>query len=244
MESVFITGANKSIGFETARQLLQKGYHVYLGSRALENGLKAVERLNAEGLYEVEAVQIDISDQESVRAARAEIGKKTDVLDVLINNAGINGGLQTATGTDVNVYKEVFDVNLFGVVRVTQAFLDLLRESSHPRIVNVSSSVASLTLQNDPTWKYYSHKAAVYDSSKAALNMYTVDLAYELRNTSFKVNAVDPGFVATDFNHHRGTGTVEEGGMRVARIAMIDAEGPTGKFISEEYSPETGEIPW
>ncbi len=241
MESVFITGANKSIGFETARQLLHKGYHVYLGSRALENGLKAVERLNAEGLNEVEAVQIDVSDQESVRAARVEIGKKTDVLDVLINNAGINGGMQTATGT---VYKEVFDVNLFGVVRVTQAFMDLLRKSSHPRIANVSSSVGSLTLQNDPTWKYYSHKTAVYDSSKAALNMYTVDLAYELRDTSFKVNAVDPGFVATDFNHHRGTGAVEEGGVRVARIAMIDADGPTGKFISEEYSPETGEIPW
>ena len=92
MESVFIPGANKSIGFETARQLLQKGYHVYLGSRALEN-VKAVERLNDEGLHEVEAVQIDVSNQESVRAARAEIGKKTDVLDVLINNAGINGGM-------------------------------------------------------------------------------------------------------------------------------------------------------
>jgi NAD(P)-dependent dehydrogenase (short-subunit alcohol dehydrogenase family) len=244
MESVFITGANKSIGFETARQLLQKGYHVYLGSRALENGLKAVEKLKAEGLHEVEAVQIDVSDQESVRAARAEIGKKTDVLDVLINSAGINGGMQTATGTDVNVYKEVFDVNLFGVVRVTQAFLDLLRKSTHPRIVNVSSSVGSLTLQNDPTWKYYSHKGIAYDQSKAALNMYTIDLAYELRDTAFKVNAVDPGFVATDFNHHRGTGTVEEGAGRVAKIAMIGADGPTGKFISEEYSPETGEIPW
>ncbi len=241
MESVFITGANKSIGFATARQLLQKGYHVYLGSRTLENGLKAVERLNAEGLNEVEAVQIDVSDQESVRAARAEIGKKTDVFDVLINNAGINGGMQTA---DVNVYKEVFDVNLFGVVRVTQAFMDLLRASSHPRIVNVSSAVGSLTLQNDPTWKYYGHKAAVYDSSKAALNMYTVDLAYELRDTLFQVNAVDPGFVATDFNHHRGTGAVEEGAARVARIAMMDVDSSTGKFISEEYNPETGEIPW
>ena len=244
MESVFITGANKSIGFETARQLLQKGYHVYLGSRALENGLQAVERLNAEGLHEVETVQIDVSDQESVRAARVEIGKKTNVLDVLINSAGINGGLQTATGTNVNVYKEVFDVNLFGVVRVTQAFIDLLRKSSHPRIVNVSSSVGSLTLQNDPTWKYYSHKGFAYDQSKAALNMYTVELAYELRDTSFKVNAVAPGFVATDFNHHRGTGAVEEGGGRVARIAMMDADGPTRKFISEEYNSETGEIPW
>ncbi len=241
MESVFITGANKSIGFQTARQLLHKGYHVYLGSRTLENGLKAVEGLNAEGLNEVEAVQIDVRDRESVRAARAEIGKKIDVLDVLINNAGINGGMQTATDT---VYQEVFDVNLFGVVRVTRAFMDLLQASSHPRIINVSSAVGSLTLQNDPTWKYYGHKLAAYDSSKAALNMYTVDLAYELRNTSFKVNAVDPGFVATDFNYHRGTGAVEEGGMRVARIAMMDANSPTGTFMSEEYNPETGKIPW
>ena len=245
MKKALITGANKSIGFETARQLLQKGYYIYLGSRSLENGLEAVEKLKAEGLSAVEAIKIDVSDDESVKEARAEIGKKTDSLDVLINNAGISGGMpQTATGVSIEQFKKVFDTNVFGVVRVTQAFLDLLKNSPAPRIVMVSSSQGSLALADDPTNKYYNHKGAVYQPSKAALNMYTIALAYELRDTPIKVNAVDPGFVATDFNNHRGTGTVEEAGNRVAKYAVIDADGPTGKFFSEETNPETGEIPW
>ena len=245
MKKVLITGANKSIGFETARQLLQKGYYIYLGSRNLENGLEAVEKLKAEGLNEVEALEIDVSDDESVKSARAEIGKKTDSLDVLINNAGISGGMpQTATGASIEQFKKVFDTNVFGVVRVTQAFMDLLKKSPAPRIVMVSSSQGSLALADDPTNKYYNHKGAVYQPSKAALNMYTIALAYELRDTPIKVNAVDPGFVATDFNNHRGTGTVEEAGNRVAKYAVIDDDGPTGKFFSEETNLETGEIPW
>ncbi len=245
MKKALITGANKSIGFETARQLLQKGYYVYLGSRNLNNGLEAVQNLKAEGLNEVEVVQIDVSDDESVKAARALIGKKTESLDVLINNAGISGGMpQSATGASIDAFKEVFDTNVFGVVRVTQAFMDLLRKSPQPRIVMVSSSMGSLTLHSDSNWKYYDVKAAVYTSSKSALNMYTVHLAYELRDTPFKVNAVDPGYVATDFNNHSGTGTVEEAGARVSKYAVIDSDGPTGKFFSEETNPETGETPW
>lgn len=245
MKKALITGANKSIGLETARQLLQKGYYIYLGSRKLENGLEAVEKLKAEGLNQVEAIQIDVSNQESVKAARAEIGKKTEVLDVLVNNAGISGGLpQTATDTDIAVFKQVFDTNLFGVVLVTQAFMDLLQKSPQPRIVNVTSGLASLTLHNDPTWKYYNVKAAVYNTSKAALNMYTIALAYELRDTKFKVNVVDPGYTATDFNHHSGPGTVEDASARLVKSAMIDADGPTGKFFSDDNNPETGESPW
>lgn len=245
MKKVLITGANKSIGFETARQLLQKGYYVYLGSRTLANGLEAVAELKAEGFNEVEAVQIDVSNQESVDAARTEIGKKTGVLDVLINNAGISGGLpQTATGTDIVIFKTVFETNLFGVVRVTRAFIDLLQSAPQPRIVNVSSSMASLTLNSDPAWPFYHHKGAAYLPSKTALNMYTVNLAYELRNTPAKVNAIDPGFIATDFNNHRGTGSVEEAGARLVKYATIGDDGPTGKFFSEEYNPATGEIPW
>jgi NAD(P)-dependent dehydrogenase (short-subunit alcohol dehydrogenase family) len=245
MKKAFITGANKSIGFETTRHLLQNGYHVYLGSRDVKSGREAAEKLKAEGLNEVEVIQIDVSDQQSVDAARAEIGKKTDVLDALINNAGINGGMpQSALGATIDQFRKVFETNLYGVVRVTQAFFGLLEKSSQPRIVMVSSLGASMTLHNDPNWKYYSHKAALYPSSKAALNMYTIDLAYELRDTPFKVNAVDPGFTKTDFNNHRGTGSVEEAGARIARYALIGEDGPTGKFISEEQNPETGEIPW
>ncbi|MGO3164216.1 MAG: SDR family oxidoreductase [Sphingobacteriaceae bacterium] len=245
MKKVLITGANKSIGFETARQLLQKGFYIYLGSRSMEKGFAAMEKLKAEGLNNVEAVQIDVTDTASVQAARAEIGSKTGLLDVLINNAGINGGLpQTAISATIDQFQTVFDTNLYGVVRVTQAFIDLLKKSPQPRIVNVSSSQGSLTLASDPTDAYYHHKGAVYQSSKTALNMYTIALAYELRDTLFKVNMVDPGFVATDFNNHRGSGTVEEAGTRIAKYALIGEDGPTGRYFSEEFNPETGEIPW
>ncbi len=253
MKKAFITGANKSIGFETARQLLQQGFYVYLGSRSLENGQKAIEQLQLEGLTNGEVVQIDVTDENSVKNARTEIGKKTDVLDVLINNSGISGGKfdengnylpQTATNTSIDVFKEVYEINVYGVIRVTQAFLDLLKKSDEPRIVMVSSSQGSITLHSDPTYKYYNHKGAVYLSSKAALNMYTVNLAYELRDTHFKINAVSPGFTKTDFNNNLGTGTVEDAGKRVVKYALIGNDGVTGKFFCEETNPETGEIPW
>jgi len=245
MKTVLITGANKGIGLETARQLAQQGYRVYLGSRDLAKGQHAAAQLRAEGLPAVEAIQLDVSDADSVRAARAEIGRQTEVLDALVNNAAITGGMpQAATGASVATFEEVFSTNVFGVVRVTQAFLDLLQQSPQPRIVNVGSSGASLTLNSDPTWKYYHHKGAVYPASKAALHMYTIVLAYELRDTPFRVNAVDPGFTATDLNHHRGTGTVAEAGTRIAKYVLVGDDGPTGQFISEEHTPVTGEIPW
>jgi len=245
MKKVLITGANKSIGYETARQLLQKKFYVYLGSRTLQNGEEAVQKLKAEGLTAVEAVQIDVSDDESVKAARATIGQKTDVLDVLINNAGITGGMpQSALEATIDQFTKAFNTNVFGVVRVTQAFIDLLKKSPEPRIVNVSSSQGSLTLASDPASKYYNHKGAVYQPTKSALNMYSIVLAYELRNTQIKVNMVDPGFIKTDFNNHRGTGTVEEAAARISKYALIDNNCPTGKFFSEEYNPATGEIPW
>jgi NAD(P)-dependent dehydrogenase (short-subunit alcohol dehydrogenase family) len=245
MKKALITGGNRSIGFETVRQLLQKGFYVYVGSRDLAKGIEAVDMLKAEGLRNVKAVHIDMTDEASILAARVEIGNETEVLDVLINNAGINGGLpQTATGTHISVFREVFETNVFGLVLVTQTFMDLLKKSEQPRIVNVSSGGSSLTLNSDPSWKYYHHKGAVYPSSKAALNMYTIVLAYEFRDTPFKVNAVDPGFTSTDFNQHRGTGSVEDAATRLVKYAIIGADGPTGKFISEEHNPETGDIPW
>lgn len=246
MKSALITGANKGIGFETAKQLLQKEFYVYIGSRTLENGIQAVEKLKAEGLTNVEAIQIDVTDDNSVKNARTEIGNKTGSLDVLINNAGITGGSPyTALEASSSQFFEAFDTNVFGVARVTQAFIDLLKKSAEPRIVNVSTSVGSLTLQSDPNWFGYNFaKYAVYGSSKAALNMFTVHLAYELRETSFKVNAICPGYTKTDFTGYNG-GEVEVAAQRIVKYALLDKDGVTGKFISEETnSLEAGEIPW
>lgn len=246
MKSAFITGANKGIGFETAKQLLQKGVQVYIGSRNLENGLQAVKKLKVEGLSNVEAIQIEVTDDDSVKKARTELGRKTDVLDILINNAGINGGAPPYTALESNSdqFMAAFDTNVFGVARVTKAFFDLLRKSPEPRIVNVSSSVGSLCLQSDPDWPGYDFaKYAVYGSSKAALNMYTIHLAYELRDTAFKINAVCPGYTSTDFTTHNG-GEVETAGNRIIKYALIGQSGATGKFFSEETNPETGIIPW
>jgi NAD(P)-dependent dehydrogenase (short-subunit alcohol dehydrogenase family) len=246
MKKALITGANKGIGFETAKQLLQKGFYVYIGSRDLKNGVNAVEKLRSEGLPHAEAVQLDVTDEKSVKMAREEIEKKTNVLDVLINNAGINGGQPpyNALGATSEQFMAAFDTNVFGVARVTKAFIDLLHKSNEPRIVNVSTSVGSLSLQSDPNWPAYDYaKYAVYGASKAALNMYTVHLAYELRDTLFKVNAVCPGYTSTDFTFNNG-GPVDTAASRIAKYALIDQNGPTGKFFSEETNPETGEIPW
>jgi NAD(P)-dependent dehydrogenase (short-subunit alcohol dehydrogenase family) len=245
MKSALVTGANKSIGFEVARQLAQKGIYVYLGCRNLENGLEAVHKLKAEGLNNVEVIGLDITNDESVKNARVEIGKKTKVLDILINNAGIYGGYpQEALNATIDQFKAAYDANVYGVVRVSQAFIDLLKKSDEPRIVNVSSSQGSITLHSDPSYKYYDYKGAVYLSSKSAMNMYTVVLAYELKDGNFKINAVCPGYTKTDFNGHRGPGNVADAGKRILKYALIDRDGPTGKFFSEENNPETGEIPW
>jgi NAD(P)-dependent dehydrogenase (short-subunit alcohol dehydrogenase family) len=244
-KTALVTGANKSIGFEVTRQLAQKGIYVYLGSRHMENGIEAVKKLNAEGINNVEAIQLDVTNDHSVQVAREVIGKKAKSLDILINNAGIFGGYpQSAFDASIEQFKAAYDANVYGVVRVVQAFIDLLRKSPEPRIVNVSSSQGSITLHSDPAYKYYDYKGAVYLSTKAALNMYTVVLAYELKNTNFKVNAVCPGYTKTDFNGHRGPGTVEVAGKRIVKYALIGQDGPSGKFFSEENNPETGEIPW
>jgi NAD(P)-dependent dehydrogenase (short-subunit alcohol dehydrogenase family) len=245
MKAALITGANKGIGFETAKQLLQEGFYVYLGSRDLQKGIEAADKLKAEGLTHVEAIQLEVTDENSVKIAREEIGRKTEVLDVLINNAGVNGGMPyTALEASTDQFMEAFNTNVFGVARVTQSFMGLLQKSPEPRIVNVSTSVGSLSLQSNPAWPAYDYaKYAVYASSKAAMNMYTVHLAYELRDTAFKINAVCPGYTKTDFTGQNG-GEVEEAGKRIVKYALIDQSGPTGKFFSEESNPETGEIPW
>jgi NAD(P)-dependent dehydrogenase (short-subunit alcohol dehydrogenase family) len=244
MKLAVVTGANKGIGFEIVKQLAQKGFFVYLGCRNMEYGLSAVKKLNTEGLSNIEAIQLDVTSQASVDAARAAIGAKTGVLDVLVNNAGISGVLeQSALGTPADQYQVVYETNVFGVVRVTQAFIDLLKASAEPRIVNVSTSMASLSAAADIFGNNYPKRYVVYQSSKSALNMYTINLAFELRDTAFKVNAVCPGWTQTDFTGNQGTSTPEQAGQRIVKYALIDQDGPTGKFFSEEYFPETV-CPW
>lgn len=245
MKTALITGANKSIGFETARQLAAQGYFIFLGSRDLKNGEQAVAQLKAEGFDQLSLVQIDVADAASVKAAREKVGQQVTSLDLLINNAGISGGFpQAPSTTDVVTIREVFDTNFFGAINVTQVFLDLLNKSATPRIVNVTSGLGSLTLHSDPSWKYYEIKGGAYGPSKTALNAYTVALAYELRDTAFKVNAVDPGHTGTDFNNHRGPGSVEDAAKIIVKYALIDADGPTGKFFSNDIDGEGDESPW
>lgn len=244
MKTVLITGANKSIGLETARQLLQKGYYVYLGCRDLLKGKEAVTALHAEGLTAVEPLEIDVNDAASVKSARALLGQKTEVLDVLINNAGISGTMQGAIETDLSVFRQVFETNFFGVIEVTQAFIDLMKAAPEPRIVNVTSGLGSLNLHQDSSWKYYGLKVASYFPSKAALNAFTIALSNDLLDTPFKVNAVDPGYTATDFNHHSGPGTVPDAAARVVKAAVLGADGPTGTFFSDDNAPETGISAW
>jgi NAD(P)-dependent dehydrogenase (short-subunit alcohol dehydrogenase family) len=245
MKSALVTGANKGIGLEVARLLAQHGFYVYVGSRSLANGVAAVAKLHAAGLVHVEAIELDVTNPDSIRAARTVIGEKTPVLDVLVNNAGISGGSpQSALDASLAQFKAVFETNVFGAAGVTQAFIDLLKKSAEPRIVNVSTAMASLTLYADLNNSNFAARYPVYQSSKAALNMYTINLAYELRDTPFKVNAVCPGYTKTDFTGHQGTSTVEEAGQRIVKYALIGPDGPTGKYFSEEYFPEPTNCPW
>lgn len=235
MKTALITGANRSIGLETAKQLSKKDVYVYLGTRDLEKGIEIEKDLKENGYENIKAIEIDVSNLETIIAARNTIEAEQGRLDILINNAGISGGFpQSAITTDVAVFKEVYEINLFGVVQVTQIFMDLLKKSTQPRISNITSGLGSLTLHNDPSWKYYDIKAAIYNSSKAALNMYTISLNYELRDTNFKVNSIDPGFTATDFNHHTGTGSVESAASFIIKHTLTDDHALSGQFFSNE----------
>lgn len=245
MKTALITGANKGIGLETAKQLSEKGILVYLGSRDLEKGNAVVNELASRGFQNLKAIELDVTKPQTILSARNLIEKEQGRLDILINNAGISGIVpQNAAETAIDAFQDVFEVNFYGVIRTTQAFLSLLHQSHEPRIVNVSTSVGSLSLQSNPLWPAYEYgKYAVYASSKAAMNMYTVHLAYELRDTPIKINAVCPGYTKTDFTNYNG-GEVETAGKRIVTYALIDQNGPTGKFFCEESNPETIEIPW
>lgn len=238
MKTVLITGANKGIGFETAKQMAKLGYFVYLGSRDKLKGLDAINKLKSSGISNVELIEIDVTNISSIKKAKQELEKHIDVLDVLINNAGIAGVMpQTVSEGKIENLRNVFETNFFGAVQTTQQLIDLLKKSDNPIIVNVSSELGSLTIHNtrlNPNFEIF----GAYSCSKTALNAFTVMLANEFINTNFKVNSVSPGYTATDLNQNRGTQTVEQGAKFIVKYATLDIDGPTGGFFKE------AELPW
>jgi NAD(P)-dependent dehydrogenase (short-subunit alcohol dehydrogenase family) len=234
-----VTGANKGIGFGIAREFGKAGMIVLLGARDKVLGEAAAAKLQAEK-FEARFVQLDLVRPETIAAAATIIEAQFRHLDILVNNAGI---LEPADGppsaADLNSVRRVMETNFLGTLAVTQAMLPLLRKANAARIVNLSSGLGSLEKNADPNWDFASFKLIGYNSSKAALNMLTVQLAYELRDTGIKVNSVSPGFVDTDMNGHRGTLTVEEGAAGPVRLALLPPDGPTGGFFDN-----TGHYPW
>ncbi|WP_079075170.1 SDR family oxidoreductase [Streptomyces atriruber] len=234
-----ITGANKGIGLETARQLGERGAVVLVGARDEVRGKQASAVLADRGITAV-PLRIDVRDAAAVAEAAAFVEQRYGRLDILVNNAGIAGGFagapsQAAAGD----LREVYETNVFGVVTVTNAMLPLLRRSAAGRIVNMSSHLGSLALNADPASPMAHVNMLAYQSSKTALNALTVAYAKELRGTAIKVNAAHPGVVATDINGHRGQRTPAEGAVIAVRLALLDAAGPSGASLSED-----GPVPW
>jgi NAD(P)-dependent dehydrogenase (short-subunit alcohol dehydrogenase family) len=240
--SVLITGGNKGLGFEAARRLGERGWTIFLGSRDQGRGRAAVDKLAALGV-KVIMVALDVTSDRSVTDAVQLVQEHTDRLDVLINNAGTPGrGTAPADATAEEIHA-VYDTNVYGPIRVTHAFLPLLRAADHPRVVMVSSGGGSFTVVTDPAQPFSKIHELAYSSSKTALNMITVRYAQALPEIKF--NIATPGeianrkFAATDMNNHMGELTVTEGTDSIVKLAMIDADGPTGTFIDR-----LGPAPW
>jgi NAD(P)-dependent dehydrogenase (short-subunit alcohol dehydrogenase family) len=246
-----ITGANKGIGLQIAKDLATHGFTVLLGSRDLENGRRAAESVGPSA----HAVQLDVTDQRSIEGAADRIRSEFGRLDVLVNNAGISHSGEIGVGAadetlesivqasrltvvPLDELRAVFETNVFGVVAVTQAMLPLLREASAARIVNVASSGGSLTLNSDPA-NHHRSMFGSYSSSKAALNAVTVAFAASLEAEGIKMNSACPGFTGTALNNFRGTRSVEEAAREPVRLALIGSDGPTGTFSNED-----GPLPW
>jgi len=235
-----VTGATRGIGLETVRQLAQAGVTTLLAGRDAGRAKEAADKLKAEGLP-VEPITLEVTSADSIRKAVAEVTSTYGKLDILVNNAGIlvdDMGKAPSEQT-LQAWRETFDTNLFAVVEVTQAFLPLLKAAPAARIVNVSSQLGSITLHVDPNSPIYNFKLPAYDASKSAINSWTVHLAYELRDTPIKVNAIHPGYVQTDMNGGHGEIDVPTGAKSSVGMALIDANGPTGSFT---YLGKT--LPW
>lgn len=239
-----ITGANKGIGLEIARQLGQQGFTVWLGCRSLERGEQAAAELRKAGI-DAFSIVLDVTDEESVRAAATHFAKEAGQLDALINNAGISlGNYPPASEESVDDIRAMFDTNVLGPVRVTQAFLPSLRKSKAARIVMMSSSLGSVTRTLDMSSDIWPVVAAGYSASKSALNMFTAKFAKELLPEGIKVNAADPGYTATDLNGHTGHRTVEQAAAVAVHLATLGQMGPTGGFFNDGYADTPSRLAW
>ncbi len=228
MTVTLVTGANKGLGYETARQLIERGHIVYIGARSVERGEAAAAELSGQ------FVQLEVTDDASVKTALGVIASREGHLDVLVNNAGIS------TNEEVNgqVALEVFDTNAIGIIRVTQAALPLLERSENPVVVNVSSALGSFWAVTNPERRQFHFPSIIYGSSKAAVSMLTVQYAKALPEIKF--NAVEPGFTATELTPFSGAGQpVEKGAEVIVRMATLGRDGPTGTFQEGD-----GELRW
>lgn len=232
-----ITGANRGIGLETARELGEQGMTVLLGSRDLKKGKAAAAQLTAKGL-KAEAIKLDVTAPEDLAAAFDSIDKAYGKLDILVNNAAVVID-DRSPYVALESLRAVYETNFFGLVAVTQKLLPLIKKSPAGRIVNVSSVMGSLTLLSDPDSWIYNLKVFAYGSSKTAVNAFTVCLAHELRDTGIKVNSADPGWVKTEMGGPGALVEVSEGGRTSVRLATLPADGPTGGFFRLEQS-----FPW
>jgi NAD(P)-dependent dehydrogenase (short-subunit alcohol dehydrogenase family) len=228
MTTTLITGANKGLGFETARRLIAAGHTVHIGARDEARGRAAAEELGAR------FVHLDVTSDASVAAAFKQI-EADGGLDVLVNNAGVEGrlpgnGIVAPADTTAEEIRAMFETNVFGLVRVTHAFLPLLQRSAAPVIVNLSSGLASLTDLSNPDSYTHFYPGVSYPASKTTVNAITIQFAKAF--PGIRINAVDPGYTNTDLNGRTGTQTVEEGAEIIVRMAQIDADGPTGTFVS------------
>jgi NAD(P)-dependent dehydrogenase (short-subunit alcohol dehydrogenase family) len=228
MTVTLITGANKGLGHETARRLIERGHTVYIGARSVERGEAAATELGGQ------FVQLDVTDDASVEEALGVIANREGCLDVLVNNAGVSAGADITA----QVALEVFDTNAIGIIRVTQAALPLLERSENPVVVNVSSALGSFWAVTNPDRRQFHFPSVIYGSSKAAVSMLTVQYAKAVPGIKF--NAVEPGFTATDLTPFSSAGQpVETGAEVIVRMATIGRDGPTGTFQEGE-----GELGW
>ncbi len=234
-----ITGANKGIGLQVSRELALLNHTVLIGARSKARGAEVETKFTKEGLSAV-FVPIDVTDHTTIKAVANLIRDRYGRLDVLINNAGIAIDAGTPPSQiSIETLRKTFETNVFGAFAVMQTMLPLLRKSETGRVVNMSSGLGSLTQNSDPNYEFANWKLLAYNASKTTLNAFTVQFAYELKDTSIKINSADPGFTATDLNNHLGTRSVKQAARIVVKLATLPESGPTGGFFDEN-----GQVPW